>query len=93
MNQIRTSLKEGQEAQSARPLWRNFDFLLLWSGQTISVLGTNISALALPLLVLALTHSPVQAGLLVAVRQLPYLLVSLPAGALIDRWERNTHRL
>jgi MFS family permease len=89
MKQSRISPQEGRAAQSARSLWRNFDFLLLWSGQTISTLGTNISALAFPLLVLALTHSPVQAGLLAAVRQLPYLLVSLPAGALIDRWERK----
>ncbi len=55
----------------------------------MSVLGTNISALALPLLVLAVTHSPAQAGLITAVRQLPYLLFSLPAGALIDRWDRK----
>lgn len=72
-----------------RPLWRNRDFLLLWSGQTVSVLGTNISTLALPLLVLVLTHSPAQAGLLTAMRLLPYLLFSLPAGALIDRWDRK----
>ncbi len=70
-------------------LWRNRDFLLLWSGQTVSVLGTNISALALPLLVLAVTRSPVQAGLITAARQLPYLIFSLPAGALIDRWDRK----
>src|SRR2546427_8781394 len=70
-----------------RPLWRNRDFLLLWSGQTISVLGTNISTLALPLLVLVLTHSPALAGLLTAMRLLPYLLFSLPAGALISRWD------
>ncbi len=72
-----------------RSLWRNRDFLLLWSGQTVSVLGSNISRLAMPLLVLALTHSPAQAGFMVAVRQAPYLLFSLPAGAWIDRWNRK----
>jgi MFS family permease len=41
------------------------------------------------LLVLALTHSPAQAGLMTAMRLLPYLLFSLPAGALIDRWDRK----
>lgn len=78
-------------SQSTRPgsLWRNRDFLLLWSGQTVSVLGTNISGLALPLLVLAVTHSPAQAGLIAAARQLPYLVFSLPAGALLDRWNRK----
>ncbi len=91
MKHTQTSPKEdqSQKARAARPLWRNFDFLLLWSGQTVSTLGTNISGLALPLLVLALTHSPALAGLVTAVRQLPYLLVSLPAGALVDRWNRK----
>lgn len=78
------------DRSTSRSLWRNRDFLLLWNGQTISTLGTNVSTLALPLLVLALTHSPAQAGLLTALRLLPYLLFSLPAGALIDRWNRKT---
>ena len=89
MRLIQIPRRERNELYSPRPLWRNRDFLLLWSGQTISTLGTNISRLALPLLVLALTHSPGQAGLLIAVRQMPYLLFSLPAGALIDRWDRK----
>ncbi len=89
MRSTHLSPAEKREAGSARPLWRNVDFLLLWSGQTVSTLGTNISSLALPLLVLALTHSPALAGLLAAARQLPYLLLSLPAGALVDRWNRK----
>ncbi len=35
------------------------------------------------------THSPAQAGILTALRLLPYLLLGLPAGALIDRWDRK----
>ena len=89
MNHSQTSLEEMQTERPTRSLWRNSNFLLLWSGQTVSTLGTSISSLALPLLVLALTHSPALAGLLTAVRQLPYLLVSLPAGALVDRWNRK----
>jgi len=72
-----------------RALWRNRDFVLLWSGQAVSVLGTQVSTLALPLLVLALTGSPAQAGLVAASQTLPYVLFSLPAGALIDRWNRK----
>ncbi len=75
-------------AQSV-PLWRNSDYMLLWSGQLVSSVGTQVSQLAFPLFVLALTHSPVQAGLIGAVRLFPYLLLSLPAGALIDRWNRK----
>jgi MFS family permease len=72
-----------------RPLWRNGDFVLLWSGQAVSTLGSTISTLALPLLVLALTHSPTQAGFIAAVQVIPYLVLALPAGALIDRWDRK----
>jgi predicted MFS family arabinose efflux permease len=70
-------------------LWRNRDYLLLWSGQLVSSLGTNISGFAFPLLVLFLTHSPAQAGFLGAARSIPYLIFSLPVGALIDRWDRK----
>jgi MFS family permease len=48
-----------------------------------------VSLLAYPLLVLALTHSPAQAGFVAALRALPPILVSLPAGALVDRWDRR----
>jgi MFS family permease len=62
---------------------------LLWSGQAISTVGTQVSQLAFPLLVLFLTHSPIQAGVVGALRALPSVVISLPAGALIDRWDRQ----
>lgn len=70
-------------------LWRNRDFMLLWSGQVISTLGTRISSLAYPLLVLTLTGSPAQAGLVGFAQALPYIVWFLPAGALVDRWPRK----
>ena len=70
-------------------LWRNRDYMLLWSGQMVSSIGTRVSMLAFPLLVLAITHSPAQAGLIAALRGLPYALFILPAGALVDRWDRK----
>jgi predicted MFS family arabinose efflux permease len=78
-------------APVARPasLWRNRDYLLLWSGQAISSAGTEATNVALPLLILALTHSPAQAGLAAALRSLGYLVLGLPAGALVDRWNRK----
>ncbi len=63
--------------------------MLLWSGQIVSNMGSQVSQLAFPLFILLLTHSPVQAGLAGALRALPYLIFSLPAGALIDRWDRK----
>ncbi|MDQ3874927.1 MAG: MFS transporter [Actinomycetota bacterium] len=71
------------------PLRRNRDFLLLWSGLAVSVLGSRISATAYPLLVLALTGSPADAGLVGFLATLPWLLFQLPAGALVDRWDRR----
>ena len=70
-------------------LWRNRDYMLLWSGQIVSNMGSQVSQLAFPLFILLLTHSPVQAGLAGALRAFPYLIFSLPAGALIDRWDRK----
>src|SRR5215831_5211764 len=74
---------------SRLPLWRNRDYLLLWGGQAVSSVGGEASNLAFPLLILALTHSPAQAGLTGALRALAYVLLGLPAGALIDRWDRK----
>lgn len=84
-----TITRQDQSKSYRRTLWRNLDYMLLWSGQTVSSTGTQVSQLAFPLLILAVTHSPAQAGFAGALRALPYLLFSLPAGALIDRWDRK----
>lgn len=73
-----------------RSLWRNRDYMLLWSGQTVSTLGSRISGTAFPLLVLAMTNNDfAAAGIVGALYSLPYLVFSLPIGALIDRWDRK----
>jgi MFS family permease len=76
-------------AVSANPLRTNRDFRLLWFGQTISVLGSRVSAFALPLLVLTLTGSPARAGIVAFAGGLPFLLLQLPAGGFVDRWDRK----
>ena len=76
-------------APNPAPLWRNRDYMLLWSGQVVSTLGTTASNVVYPLLILALTGSPQAAGIAGALRALPYLVLSLPVGALIDRWDRK----
>ncbi len=78
-------------ASSKHPasLWHNLDYLLLWGGQTISTIGTGVSTIAYPLLVLMVTGSPAQAGFISALRALVYVLLVLPAGALLDRWDRK----
>lgn len=75
--------------RSPQSLWRNHDFLLLWAGQAMSIMGSNASGFALTLLILDITHSPAHAGFVGTLAALPYLLFSLPAGALVDRWDRK----
>ncbi len=76
-------------ASRPKPLWRNHDYMLLWSGQALSDIGGAVSELAFPLLVLAVTHSPAQAGFVAALRALPAMFFSLFAGVLVDRWDRK----
>ncbi|MEU5302965.1 MFS transporter [Streptomyces noursei] len=71
------------------PLRRNTNYHLLWGSQALSELGAQISVFALPLLVLMLTDSAVDAGAAGAVSALTRLVVLVPAGALIDRWHRK----
>ncbi|MGH3258609.1 MAG: MFS transporter [Streptosporangiaceae bacterium] len=71
------------------PLRRNRDFQLLWSGQAVSLLGSQTSRIAYPLLVLAMTGSPAKAGIAGFAAMLGYLLFPLAAGALADRHDRK----
>jgi MFS family permease len=71
-------------------LWRHPDFLRLWSAQTISQFGTQISLLALPLAaILVLDASAFEVALLGAIEFLPFLLFALPAGVWVDRLRRK----
>jgi MFS family permease len=74
----------------ARKATRWGDFARLWAALSISLLGTEITALALPLLAaLTLGASALEMGVLAAAGQVPFLLFSLPAGAWIDRLPRR----
>jgi MFS family permease len=77
------------EAQPA-DLWRNRDFLRLWVGMNVSLLGTHVTALALPLVaVLTLQATPGQMGLLRATASASAALVGPFAGVLADRLRRR----
>src|SRR4051794_9604525 len=66
------------------------DFRMLWAGQTISRVGTEVSVLALPLIAIQiLDASTFEVGSLTAIETLPFLLVGLPAGAWVDRMRRR----
>ena len=75
--------------EAPRNLWRNREFNLLWISQSLSDLGNAISTLAVPLLVLALHYTPVQAGLVGSAGLVVMVLSRLPAGVLVDRVDRR----
>ncbi|MCA1707379.1 MAG: MFS transporter, partial [Actinobacteria bacterium] len=71
------------------PLSRNRNYRLLWGSQALSQFGGNAAGIALPLLVLAITASPATVGLVLGASAAAALLVGLPAGAFVDRWNRK----
>jgi MFS family permease len=72
------------------PLWQHRDFLKLWTGQTLSEFGSQVSQLAIPTVaVLTLKASAFQVAALGTVEFLPFLLLTLPAGVWVDRWRRR----
>jgi MFS family permease len=71
-------------------LWRDRDFVTLWAGQTISLFGSQVTLLALPLAAaVTLDATPAQMGILSAAGSVPTLLVGLFAGVWVDRHRRR----
>jgi len=71
-------------------LWKNASFLKLWSAETISQFGTQVSLLAIPLVaIVILGASAFEVALLGTLEMLPFILFSLPAGAWVDRLRRR----
>jgi MFS family permease len=71
-------------------LWRHSDFLKLWTGETVSQVGTQVSQLAIPLTaILVLNASAFEVASLGTVYFLPFLLFTLPAGVWVDRLRRR----
>lgn len=68
-------------------LRHNRNFRLLWTGQILSDIGSEFGVLAYPLLILALTRSPLIAGAVGTITSGMAFLVRLPAGALADRYD------
>ena len=72
------------------PLWQNRDFISLWSGQSISLLGSQVTALALPLAAIFVVQaSTFEVAALNVVDLLPFVVFSLPAGVWVDRLRRR----
>jgi MFS family permease len=74
---------------SVPPLRKNTAFTRLWLGAGVSRFGATIGMTAYPLLALWHTGSATATGLVTFAGALPNFLVQLPAGALVDRWDRR----
>src|SRR5689334_6091001 len=68
------------------PATRDWAFRWLMRASSVSMLGSHVTTIAYPLLVLSLTHSPLEAGWVAFAAMAPSILVHIPAGALVDRW-------
>src|SRR5260221_13174860 len=77
-------------AQPSVRLWRQRNFLLLWCGQSISQVGSQVTIWALPLTAVLVLHaSPLQTGFLTAASIAPYVLAGLLSGAWADPVQRR----
>ncbi|GAA5036675.1 MFS transporter [Microbacterium fluvii] len=77
-------------APASGSLWRDRNFLTMWTGQALSQFGAQIVELALPVLAVLLLHATEwQVGLLGVAQTAAFLLVGLPAGAWIDRMRKR----
>jgi MFS family permease len=77
-------------ADASRSLLRHPDFLKLWTAETVSVFGTQITQLAVPLIAATVLQvTAFEFGLLNTIEMAPFILLSLPAGVWVDRLRRR----
>ncbi len=77
-------------APQPTPLRKQRDYRLLWTARTISITGSEVSKLAIPLTAITLlTASPSQMGMLTAAASVPALAFGLQSGAIADRLTRH----
>lgn len=79
----------GAAPPAPRPLRHNRPFRALWLGSLWSLLGLEVADIGYPLVILGVTGSPARAGLFGVVQTVAVLLSGLPAGDLVDRYDRR----
>src|ERR1700740_1358190 len=84
MTQAATQAPSRAATRLGRPYWR------LWWANTISSTGDGAFNAALPLLAVTITRDPRLVSVVTAATFLPWMLLSLPAGAVVDRCDRVT---
>jgi MFS family permease len=83
------SITERPVGKPVTSLRKNRSFLLLWLGVGVSNLGSTVAAVGFPLLLVFYGRSTVEAGWVGFAGLLPLLLIQLPAGVFVDRWDRR----
>ena len=76
-----------ESSDAVVPVGANRTFRRLLRASSVSMLGSHVTTIAYPLLVLRMTGSPFAAGWVAFAATAPSLLVHMPAGALVDRWD------
>ncbi|KAA9373320.1 MFS transporter [Microbispora cellulosiformans] len=84
-----TEKTQSPDTGEAITLIRNRDFVRLWLSQTLSAIGSRVSYLAYPLLILAISGSTAAAGAVAGTAALVEIAVRIPAGVLLDRFDRR----
>jgi len=70
-------------------MWRHADYMKIWSAATVSLMGTQVSQIAIPFIAVVLNASTFQVALLGMFEMLPFIVFALPAGAWLDRVRRQ----
>lgn len=70
-------------------LTRNRDFNIFWAGQSLSFVGDAFSIVAIPLLILQVTGSLTQMGVVTALYGVGSLVAGIAAGPIVDRFDRR----
>ena len=83
MNQLQSKITHRFPALASR------DYVLFLIGQLLSVIGTWMQATALPYLAYRISGRPLDLGLIGVANTLPTLLFALPAGVLVERWDKR----
>jgi MFS family permease len=71
------------------PLRESRDFRLMWSGELVSLVGRQVTVVAVPFSMFELTHSSVAVGLIGVVQLVPYIALSLVGGIIADAVDRR----
>lgn len=86
---VDTASEAGSSAERARRVPLGRDFGKLWTAAAFSNLADGIGRTAVPLVATTLTHDPLMISVLGALAFLPWLLFGLPAGMIVDRFDRR----